>query len=58
MTHQTMDDRDPDLHLDDILAADEAHKSPARQWMSGLGGLIGLLGIGLVAVLIVLWTAV
>jgi predicted lipid-binding transport protein (Tim44 family) len=53
-----MDDRDPDLHLDDILAADEAHKSPARQWMSGLGGLIGLLGIGLVAVLIVLWTAV
>lgn len=55
MTLQTMDDDERALH--DIVAADEAHKSLARQVVTGLGGMIGLLAIGLLVLLVVLWKA-
>jgi len=57
MTHQTMDEAIEDRGYHDIVAADEMHRSLGRQLMTGFGGMLALLVIGLVVLLVVLWKA-
>ena len=55
MTHQPYDDRREPARLSDIIAADEAHPTFAKQVLNGLGGLVVLMITGVVIVALVLW---
>jgi hypothetical protein len=55
MTHQPYDDRREPARLSDIIAADEAHPTLAKQVLNGLSGLLVLMVTGVVIVLMVLW---
>lgn len=57
MTHRAIDERDEKRGYHDILAADEVHRSFWRQVATSAGGLLGLMGIGLVVLVVVLWKA-
>ena len=57
MTHQTLDGHGAKRGYRDIVAADEANRSLGRQLVTGVGGMLALLGIGLVVLLVVLWKA-
>jgi hypothetical protein len=57
MTHQTMDEDIEERGYHDIVAADEAHHSLGRQLITGVGGMLALLVIGLAILLVVLWKA-
>jgi len=57
MTHQAMDDVQPSHELADIIAADEAHPSIARQIFNGLSGTLILLLTGVIVLVVVLWKA-
>ena len=41
----------------DIIAADEVHRSWTRQLATSAGGLLALLAIGVVVLIVVLWKA-
>lgn len=55
MTHQTYDDRRETKRLADIIAADEARPTLARQIFNGMTGLLVLMLTGIIIVLMVLW---
>ena len=55
MTHQPYEDRREPIRLADIIAADEAHPTFARQVVTGLSGLLVLLVTGVLIVALVLW---
>jgi hypothetical protein len=57
MTHQTLDEHGAERGYHDIVAADEVDRSLGRQLVTGVGGMLALLGIGLVVLLVVLWKA-
>ncbi|MEO8684019.1 MAG: hypothetical protein ABI414_04170 [Devosia sp.] len=57
MTHQTLDEHGAKRGYRDIVAADEANHSLGRQLVTGVGGMLALLAIGLVVLLVVLWKA-
>ncbi|WP_375449879.1 hypothetical protein [uncultured Devosia sp.] len=57
MTHQSADEPDRERPYRDIVAADETEISAVRHVLSGVGGLLALLGLGLVVLLMVLWKA-
>lgn len=57
MMQQTADEHDAKRGYQDILAADEVHRSFGRQVATSAGGLLALLGIGIVVLIVVLWKA-
>ena len=57
MTHQTLEEHGAKRGYRDIVAADEVNRSIGRQLVTGVGGMLGLLAIGLVVLLVVLWKA-
>lgn len=55
MTHQAYQDQREPTRLADIIAADEANPTFARQLVNGLGGMLVLLLTGVIIVALVLW---
>ena len=57
MMQQTVDEHGGKRGYQDIVAADEVHRSFGRQLATSAGGLLALLGIGIVVLIVVLWKA-
>ncbi|MDB5527937.1 MAG: hypothetical protein JWR51_1040 [Devosia sp.] len=57
MMQQTADEHGAKRGYQDIVAADEVHRSFGRQLATSAGGLLALLGIGIVVLIVVLWKA-
>jgi uncharacterized membrane protein len=57
MMQHTMDEQSAKRGYQDIVAADEVHRSFWRQVATSAGGLLALMGIGLVVLVVVLWKA-
>jgi hypothetical protein len=55
MTHQPYEDRREPTRLADIISADEAHPTFARQLINGLSGMLVLMLTGVLIVALVLW---